>query len=486
MNDDTVLLRRYADEGVEDAFTELVSRHVDLVFGAALRRTGGDAHLAADVAQQVFITLARDARKLSRHTVLAAWLHTATRNAALNLMISEQRRRIRENTALALDAHLPVPEPLPEWERVRPVLDAAIDELPEPDRAAIALRFLQRRPFSAIGAALKVSEDAARMRTERALDKLRVALARRGITSSAAALGTIVGSQSAFPAPVGLGALLASKSLAAVSTSAGGGLVLFSSLMNTPTLVTAAATALIAFGAGTYFGFSQNVETPLPPIETPRHSQVIASLRQDNLSLKAEVARLNADVSRLNSATQRVVQRSAANPSTPSMAAINVSSIHKATLNNLRQIAAAREQFQLEYGRPPTSVDELVGETKYIRRLVPVDGENYTGLSMLPNQPLIVVTASGLTITYDPKGNTSTIPEPGPAWLGATANIPERVKELGRRIERAGIKATEAYRAANNGQHPPSGEALIPYFATPQEGADFVEFLEAHKAARSN
>src|SRR5687768_9422425 len=119
MNDDAVLLRRYADEGAEDAFSALVRRHVDLVFGAALRRTGGDSHRAADIAQQVFITLARDARKLSRHTVLAAWLHTATRNAALNLMISEQRRRTRENEAVALDATLAAGEPSPDWERVR-------------------------------------------------------------------------------------------------------------------------------------------------------------------------------------------------------------------------------------------------------------------------------------------------------------------------------------------------------------------------------
>jgi DNA-directed RNA polymerase specialized sigma24 family protein len=72
---DAALLRRYA-EGSETAFTELVHRHVDLVYGAALRRTGGDAHRAADVAQQVFTTLAREARKLARHPVLGAWLHS--------------------------------------------------------------------------------------------------------------------------------------------------------------------------------------------------------------------------------------------------------------------------------------------------------------------------------------------------------------------------------------------------------------------------
>src|SRR4051812_10805683 len=102
MNDDADLLRHYAKEGSDAAFTELVHRYVDLVYGAAMRRTGGDAQLSADIAQSVFIALARHARTLSLDTVLGAWLHTATRNAALKHMISEQRRRARETEALRL------------------------------------------------------------------------------------------------------------------------------------------------------------------------------------------------------------------------------------------------------------------------------------------------------------------------------------------------------------------------------------------------
>src|SRR5438105_1681631 len=120
MNDDAALLRRYAAEGSEPAFTELVRRHVDLVYGAALRRTNGDTHRAADVAQQVFTALARDARKLSRHTVLGAWLHTATRNAAVNLMISESRRHARE--LAAFNSAGATGGASPDWEHLRPVL----------------------------------------------------------------------------------------------------------------------------------------------------------------------------------------------------------------------------------------------------------------------------------------------------------------------------------------------------------------------------
>lgn len=481
MNDDARLLRRYADEGSQPAFAELVRRHVDLVYGAALRRTGGDSHRAADVAQQVFTTLAREARKLSRHAVLGAWLHTATRNAALNLMISEQRRKAREAEALALDPALAGGEASPDWDRLRPVLDAAIDELADPDRAAVVLRFLERRAFAEIGATLAISEDAARMRTDRALDKLRAGLARRGITSTAAALGAVISSQPLVSAPAGLAAALAAQALAAAGVSAGILATALLSFMNTKIIVAVALTALAGFGAGAYFGLSQELAVPLAPMETPAHSQLIASLRRSNQSLRAEVDRLNADALRLAAANVKLSAPRAVSPPPPAPKsngpAMTVGAQQRMMLNNLRQIAAAADQFKLENGRPPTSLDELVGETKYIRRLNPIDGESYVGLSLLPGQPLVVTTLSGVSVTYDSTGPNTTIPQQTPAEA--------RVEELFRRLEPAGLKAIEAYRAAHSGDHPPDSnmEALIPYFGTPQEGADFVEFLEARKAA---
>ena len=157
MNDDAALLRRYADEKSEAAFAELVRRHLDLVYSAALRRLGGDAHRAADIAQQVFTTLARDTRKLSRHAVLTAWLYTATRNAAIDLIRSEQRRHTREQEATAMQ-NLFSASPDADWERLRPVLDEVMDELSDADRTAVLLRFFEKRAFSEVGAVLHLSD----------------------------------------------------------------------------------------------------------------------------------------------------------------------------------------------------------------------------------------------------------------------------------------------------------------------------------------
>src|SRR5258705_146131 len=130
MFDDHQLLRRYANDGSEAAFAELVSRYVNLVYSAALRRAGGDAHLAQDVAQLVFTDLARKARSLPPEVVLAGWLHRATRFAAAQLIRGERRRQRREQEAVGMN----ISESTSGWGEIRPLLDEALDELSGADR----------------------------------------------------------------------------------------------------------------------------------------------------------------------------------------------------------------------------------------------------------------------------------------------------------------------------------------------------------------
>jgi RNA polymerase sigma factor (sigma-70 family) len=474
MNDDATLLRRYAETGSNAAFTELVHRHTDLVYRAALRRTSGDTHRAADVAQQVFATVARDARQLAEHTALVAWLHTATRHAALNLMISDQRRQARE---LAAQSLAPAADPGAEnlqWEQLRPVLDSAIDDLPEADRTAVILRFLEQRPFAEVGAALGVSEDAARVRTSRALEKLRSALSRHGITSTAAAIGALVSLQPLVSAPAGLAANLAARALASF------GAATTATLLSMKFLTTAILTALVAFGAGALFGLNRDSDLP-PPAEIPRNSKLIAALREENHALRAQVEQFN---SRL------AAPPPVAKPTPPSVApGKSLGEQQRSMLNNLRQLAAGRDQFFIENRRYPRSADELVGFTRYIKRYLPVDGEDYRGVSMDPNQPMIVTSPNGITVTYHPNGSGTTQPILPPEVVVAEEIAKEvrradaRVDELGKKIIRHGIAAEAAYSAANSGHLSPNMEALIPYFTNPPQGADWVEFIEAVKAA---
>ncbi|HEY8996223.1 MAG TPA: sigma-70 family RNA polymerase sigma factor [Lacunisphaera sp.] len=245
---DAEMLQRYARERDERAFAELVQRHLGVVYGAALRRTGGRTHLAEEIAQKVFTDLARKAAMLSHHPALTGWLHRSTRYAAIDAARSELRgQKLAQSLATMPDTNVP-PETGVEWELLRPVLDEALDQLKEPDREAMLLRYFEGLSFAEVGARMNLSENAARMRTERALDKLRGQLGKRGVTSTAAALGLLLANQAFATAPAGLAATLTSTALAAAPAT--GGLVAFL-LMNKiaiPALsavVAASVTALV-------------------------------------------------------------------------------------------------------------------------------------------------------------------------------------------------------------------------------------------------
>lgn len=200
---DSDLLGRYVGQQAEEAFADLVHRHLDLVYSAALRQVDGDHATAADVTQAVFTDLARKAGRLTSHTSLTGWLYTSTRFLAANARRADERRRQREQQALAMNSILPT-DPEPDWDQLRPVLDESLHSLTEPDREAVLWRYFEQRSHGEIGTRLGVSENAARMRIDRALDKLRSRLSARGIESTSAALGLMLSQRAVLAAPAGL------------------------------------------------------------------------------------------------------------------------------------------------------------------------------------------------------------------------------------------------------------------------------------------
>jgi len=188
MRSDAELLREFVNRRDESAFTELVNRHISVVYSAACRETRDDFSAAEDVTQLVFIELARKAENLQRHPSLAGWLYTSVRYLSANLRRANHRRRIREEEARVVNG-LPYssPDDSP-WLEVKPVLDDALRSLNERDRHAVRLRFFEGRSLREVGEAFCLKENTARMRVNRALDNLRKLLAQRGIASTSSAL----------------------------------------------------------------------------------------------------------------------------------------------------------------------------------------------------------------------------------------------------------------------------------------------------------
>jgi len=213
---DSDLLRQYSEHRDEAAFAEVVRRYVDLVYAAALRQTNGDSALAEDVTQATFTELARQASKLIDRTTLAGWLHTTARFLALRQVRTEHRRRTREQEALAMHETSTPPATLDlTWEQLRPILDEAVSQLNDEDRDAVLLRYFQNKTHREVGEQLGLSENTARMRVERALDKLRAQFSKRGVTTTAALLASALGALAAGTVtPAGFAGSLAEKSFA--------------------------------------------------------------------------------------------------------------------------------------------------------------------------------------------------------------------------------------------------------------------------------
>lgn len=211
---DTELLAALRNGGREDAFRALVERHLGLVFGLAMRRTGQRA-LAEDISQNVFAALAKRAAKLRAEPTIAGWLHRATMIECADAL---RRESAHGRKLAAFSEHVATQPGRSVWSEALPLLDEAIAALPGADRDLILMRFFERKGYRDIATALGKSEDAAQKQGERALQKLADLLARKGVAFSTASLASLLMAQAASAAPIGLALTLAKGALAGIST----------------------------------------------------------------------------------------------------------------------------------------------------------------------------------------------------------------------------------------------------------------------------
>ena len=327
---DAQLLRDYAEHGHEAAFRDLVTRHTDLVYSAALRQVYSP-DLAGDIAQSVFTDLARKARPLAEKLPdagsLAGWLHRGTRYAALSYLRDTRCRLANERQAM--EQLLTNSESAPDWERIRPVLDEALDSLGDEDREALLLRYFKNHDFRAVGLALGVSDDAAQKRVSRAVESLREFFVKRGVTVGASGLVALLAANAVQAAPAGLAATisgaaaLVGTSLATAASASATKAIVMTTLQKT--LIT--TTIALAFGTGIYQ--ARQASTLRTQVQTlqqqqgPLTNQVQELERQHDeaksrlvaladavsnvkgssaelLKLRAEVARLRGEASQAN------------------------------------------------------------------------------------------------------------------------------------------------------------------------------------------
>jgi len=240
---DSELVSAYAEGGSETAFRALVSRHVDMVFATALRQTG-NAALAEEITQNVFISLARKAPRLAGVQTLGGWLFRAAVLETKARVRSELRRRRRE--AVASEILSVQSEGASPFAALLPLLDEALLNLREADRKALVVRYLEDRSVQEVGAVLGVDEGAARKRISRALERLTEFFRKRGFVIPSAGGASALLSSASQAAPPAMAAMATKAALAAGGAASGVNSILFHLMKLTKTQMTVACVVLAA------------------------------------------------------------------------------------------------------------------------------------------------------------------------------------------------------------------------------------------------
>ena len=437
---DLQLLARYTRQNAEDAFAELVRRHLDLVFSAALRQIRSP-QLAEEVAQSAFTDLARQAHRLAPDTILTAWLYQVTRRTAIDVVRREARRQFREQVACELNA---MNTPAADWTHIEPLLDEAMHALDETDRAAVLLRDFENKSLREVGQTLGTNEDAARKRVSRAVERLREFFAKRGVTVGASGLVIAISANAVQAAPAGLAitistaAALAGTTIATTATATATKAIAMTTLQKTiitATIVTAVGTGLYearqASNLQTQVQMLQQQQAPLAEQldqvtrERDDAKRQLAVIRDDDKRLKrdgAELLRLRGEVERLRKSSQELAKSNGADAEDPTQIET------KSWLGRVNQVKQRFEQ------NPGSKIPEL-------QFLLAQDWLDATKGNYLQTEDDYRKAMAGLRL------------------------------QAATRFGMVAQGALSRYAEANNGQFPTDLSQLQPYFKTPADSA---------------
>jgi len=302
MTSDLDLLGQYARNQAHDAFTEIVRRHVDLVFSAALRQVRSP-QLAEEVAQSVFTDLARNAGKLQPDTVLTAWLYQVTRRTAVDVVRKESRRQLREQIASEMNA---INATAPDCTHIEPFLDEAMHTLDETDRAAVLLRYFENKSLREVGQTLGTSDDAAQKRVSRAVERLREFLSKRGVTVGASGLVVLIAANAVQAAPIGLAATISAAAVLAGTTMAATATATITKTIAITTLQKTVITAALAATIGAGFYKAHQASALRSQVQTLQQQQAplaeqIAQLERERDEMANRLTTLQAENAQLKS-----------------------------------------------------------------------------------------------------------------------------------------------------------------------------------------
>jgi RNA polymerase sigma factor (sigma-70 family) len=300
MNDselDVELLRSFVRQDNQSAFACLVRRHLDLVYGTALRKLDNSA-AAEEIAQDVFAALARRAWQFAPDDCVPAWLHRAAILKSKQWLRGEFRRRCREQTAAQLGTTMKTPDEKPALLSLVPLLDEALLSLGEKERTALLLRYFESRSLREVGVSLGVGEDAAQKRVAAALQHVSRFFQRRGFKTATAAATAVALQQTATTAPAALSGIVIHAALQSAPSAVTGLTALLSRLAGFTKTQTAGLCLVLAAAPITWqWNQTHAAQNAVSALE---HNFESARVNQEEVAVQTE--RLHAESTRLQAA----------------------------------------------------------------------------------------------------------------------------------------------------------------------------------------
>jgi RNA polymerase sigma factor (sigma-70 family) len=445
MTSDLDLLRRFAWDNAQDAFAEIVRRHLNLVYSAALRQVRSP-QLAEEIAQSVFGDLARVAATpssplrgsdASSPQTLTPWLYAVTRRTAIDVIRKESRRRLREQIAVEMNNMNATAD---DWEQIAPLLDDAMAALDEADRSAVLLRYFENKSLREVGEALGASEDAAQKRVSRAVEKLREFFSSQKITVGAGGLAVLISANAVQSAPIGLAAAISAAAVLAGTT------------VSTSTAIVATKTIAMTALQKTIIGAALAAAVGTGVFEAHQASQLreqVQTLQQQQAPLAEQIQQLQRE---FGDATNQVVGLLAENRQLKS----NSDEIEllklRAEVTRLRGDSQALASLRAD----PTGAAERVAKIK--ARLEQMPEKKIPELRFLTDQEWKQVAGIPNKLATDDD------------FRHAFSNLRERAKDL---FVRWLGQALHNYAKANGGYLPADLSQLKPYFTPPALDANW-------------
>ena len=199
--EDAALLAAFVRDRSDEAFRELVRRHIAMVY-AVCRRRLRDAHWAEDVTQAVFILLAKKAAQIPKEAVLGGWLYKTAFYACSNARDLKRSRNYHETRVMPMK-NLDEQDPV-ERAEMEELLDGGLMELNKAQREVLILRYFENKSIAEVAKSRRQSLYATQKALDSGLARLRRILAQRGVTVGLAVIAAFLVEQSAKAMPVGL------------------------------------------------------------------------------------------------------------------------------------------------------------------------------------------------------------------------------------------------------------------------------------------